>query len=164
MIGGRHGLNLFNAIRVIRLSVSLADSVSGVGGRDFVTVILKVRNVGGDGAIRGVGSGCGIRSEAPKVVCTLLVGILRVAAVSGVTRILLNHRISEEKRYVIPSYLGRQRPAGMSQGRRLTTMFLHENRTLAWDNRTGGGIWPKPGCWFRSGIRRSGDSGFGIEA
>jgi hypothetical protein len=55
MIGGRHGLNVVNAIRVTRVAVGSANVVSVVYGGGFVVVVPGDRNVGGDGVIRDVG-------------------------------------------------------------------------------------------------------------
>jgi len=91
VIGGRHGLNVVNIIRVIGVAVGLVNGVSRVGDSDFVVVILEVRNVGGDSAIRGADNGCGLRSEVLEVDCTV-----RVTVVCDVTRILLKHRSARE--------------------------------------------------------------------
>lgn len=91
VIGGRHGLNVVNTIRVIGVAVGLANGVSRIGDSDFVVVILEIRNVGVDSAIRGVDNGRGIWSEALEVDCTL-----RVTVVCDVTRVLLKHRSARE--------------------------------------------------------------------
>ena len=96
IIGGRHGLDVVNAIRVIRVAVGLANGVSGVSNGGFVVVVLEIRYVWGDGVTRGVGSGCGIRGEALKADCTLWVDILWVTVEPDVTKVLLNRRSARE--------------------------------------------------------------------
>ena len=87
MIGGRRGLDVISAIRVVRVAVGSANKGSRAGSSVWAVVVLEIRVFERNGVTRGVGSGCEIRSEALKVSCTLW-----VAVVSDVTRVLPGHQ------------------------------------------------------------------------